>query len=564
MGDLTRNGVDPAMPAVGRGDAGAGRPAVRLAARVLALLLVPCAALVAGEVVERAGAPRWVGANYDPDYPYLFNAVNIAEGRAPHHIHHPGTSLQVFGAVVLMVRHLTDGPGVPLRRDALADPEGALDALSLALRVVHAAALLALGVAGARLTGSVVCAVIAQGATLLSLTTITSLHRVTPEPLLLSVSLVLSASVLMCLSRARPVRTRFAVISGVGVAVGLATKVTFAPAALAVWGVLVWPRPRERRLPLVHLATVALALPILLIPIWGRLGSLIGWLKGLAVNDGHYGSSTGHLVVNTDTYARDLWVMIAAHPVTAGVAFCAALLAGALFVPRLARRLDDPGRRARAALAAVAAAQVLQFLLVAKHAAPRHVIPAVGLSGLAVCLAFVLTRGVLPARARWAAVAIAVAGLALGGVGVFRGVAWSLPRMRGGAAREVALARDAERLASKPGAPGSGAVLVYTYWTSSPAYALLFADYWSGSHSAADLRRRYPDRLLYNWEAEQPFTGAGGVVVARGEVQAWAAEGRVYFQMWERHLPKWLRYDRVARSGPGGLYRARLPDQDAR
>ncbi len=523
---------------------------------------MPCVAIVLGDVAERAAGPRWRVENADPDYAYLLNSVNIAEGRTTGHIHHPGTFVHALGAGFLMARHALTAPGVPLHRSVLRDPEDALDDLSVALRVVHAAALLALGVAGARLTGSIGCAVVAQGATLLSLSAITHLYRVEPEPLMLSLSLLLSASALMCLSRPRPVRMRFGVISGVLVGAGVASKVTFAPTALAAWGVLIGPRPRDRRLALAHVAALALALLILLVPIWSQLGELIRWLKSLAVHDGYHGTSTGHAVVNIEKYPGQLRALISAEPVAAGVSLGAALLVGLLFIPRLARRLDDPGRRASALLAAVAAAMVLQFLLVAKHMAPRYAISAVGLSGLAVCLGFVLTRAVLLRPwVRRTVVAAAVAGLACGGIAVFRSTTRTLNRMRAFSAEQVALAREADRLASKPGQPGSGGVLIWAYWSSSPAYALIFGGHWSRFRLAGDIDRMFPDRVhcLHCSPHRQPtFMDGFAKVVPPERLQAWAAEGRLYFHMPPENLPQGFRYEPVVPSG--GLYRAVLPE----
>lgn len=395
---------------------------------------------------------------------------------------------------------------------------------------------------------------------------------------MLSIGLVLSASVMMCLARPRPVRPRFGVISGVLVAAGVSTKLTFAPASLAVWGVLIGPPPRagvsdgdgppsgaRRRLALIHLAAMALAMLILLAPILGQFGAMVAWFKNIAVHDGYYGRSSGHLIVNPSQYPRQLWALILAEPVVAGVALGGVLLAGALFIPRLARRLDDQGRRARAVLVAVAAAQVIQFVLVAKHMAPRYLVPAVALSGPAVCLAFVLTRGVLQRPpVRWTVLSVAIVGLAYGTVSTFRSAGEYLVGRRVLSAQQVALARRAEPLESKSDQPGSGAVLVYTSRSSSPANALFFGNIWAGLRFSDDLIRMFPDRVLYVVYRNR-YTDAAGVVVPREKLEAWAAEGRLHFQVKAEELPEEFLYDTVVPShgASGGLFRARLPKQVA-
>src|SRR3954469_14950236 len=109
-----------------------------------ALAIVPALSLGIGAAVAWSAIARWVPPFFDPDYHYLLNAMSIAEGHAPHHIDHPGTTLQELGAAVLLVRHALTGTG-PLRMDVLRDPEPALTAISLCLRALVALALYLLG-----------------------------------------------------------------------------------------------------------------------------------------------------------------------------------------------------------------------------------------------------------------------------------------------------------------------------------------------------------------------------------------------------------------------------------
>src|SRR5204863_7932093 len=126
----------------------------------LALLIVPALVFAAGLYAGRSWQPRWAAAGYDPDYVYLLNSLNIAEGHAPRHIDHPGTPVQVFGGGVLLVRHWIAGGD--LRESVLLDPESALTAISAALQALHAAALAAFGLAALAATQSLWCSIAAQ------------------------------------------------------------------------------------------------------------------------------------------------------------------------------------------------------------------------------------------------------------------------------------------------------------------------------------------------------------------------------------------------------------------
>ena len=68
---------------------------------VLALTVLPLAAYLLSSVMLEEKGPYWLAENSDPEYAYLLNALNVLEGRPPEHVDHPGTTLQMFGAVVI-------------------------------------------------------------------------------------------------------------------------------------------------------------------------------------------------------------------------------------------------------------------------------------------------------------------------------------------------------------------------------------------------------------------------------------------------------------------------------
>src|SRR6266496_3808181 len=67
------------------------------------LYLVPIPVLFFGiaSVFNSGRGPFYCGYYYDPDYNYLFNALNLSLGFRPEHIDHPGTTVQLFGAAII-------------------------------------------------------------------------------------------------------------------------------------------------------------------------------------------------------------------------------------------------------------------------------------------------------------------------------------------------------------------------------------------------------------------------------------------------------------------------------
>ena len=219
------------------------------------------------------------------------NALCLAEGAAPGHTDHPGTPLQVAGAVLLGGRHLATGrPFGSLREHVLREPEAFLALWREVHRALAALALAAGGALVLRVTRSLPSALLFQLLPLLSVQIVSSLCRVAPEPALLALGSVVCA-LTVALVRAPEWRTRrVAAALGALAGIGLATKVVFAPIALAPWAAL----DRRGRRTFAIVAGAALALGLL--PIATRLPATAGWLLRVTTHTGQYGTGAVGLV----------------------------------------------------------------------------------------------------------------------------------------------------------------------------------------------------------------------------------------------------------------------------
>jgi hypothetical protein len=495
---------------------------------------------------------HWVAVAYDPDYHYLLNSLALAEGVAPFHTDHPGTTLQELGAAVLLVRHGLHPGGVSLRDQVLRDPESAIAAISVTLRSLHALTLFLFGLRAARFTGCITCAAFAQLATLLSFIGPMSLWRLSPEPLLMSLTLLLACATLRALARPDDRSPRFAITAGITVGLGIATKATFAPLAL----VPLWAAARSSRTRTLaaYVLCAGVTLLLALAPIHEHWERVLVWFHGLAVNDGIYGKPAGHRFLDPSRYPLDLARMIGQEP----FAFVAAAAGAAAFARTrfagLHRSLDAASLAALRALAFTAAAILVQYVLVAKHPGDRYLVPALALTGLLVPLAYRIAGGGCapprrPTRCTAAGIAIAAASLAV----VFT---YRLMAARADAQARIALHERALQLVAE------GNTLACAYASSSPVFALTFADWWTLDPRAhrnglfgATLREMYPRQWNYNIWGHTWSVGAGQVH-PRLAAEA-AAAGTLYLQSPRDSLPDEFDYTELARAGEEGLYRAR-------
>src|SRR6185436_19337927 len=86
-------------------------------------------------LIRTLTGPFYLGTNYDPDYAYLFNSLNLAVFHPPRHIDHPGTPVQLVGALVLRAQHPV-ASNVDLAFDTIRNSEIRLIQLNLALFVL--------------------------------------------------------------------------------------------------------------------------------------------------------------------------------------------------------------------------------------------------------------------------------------------------------------------------------------------------------------------------------------------------------------------------------------------
>jgi len=425
--------------------------------KLVALGLAPVLYVAAGLVLKASRGPYWLGTNADPEYAYLFNALSIAGGHAPYHVDHPGTPLQMLGAVVLRAIALASGCDA-LVPDVIARPETYLTAMHVAILAVVALLIFSAGLIVLRRTGHLGAALLVQASPWLFLATSVELSRVRPEPLLIALSSVYGAVLLTSTAEtARRDVTALGVLAGVG----MAAKITALPLLLAPLVVFGAWRSRRR-----FVATAAVAFLAGIIAAWPRVLSMGKWLATVAVHADPYGSGPVS-VIDTGRYLPSLGRLLAAEPLVAMTIALGALL----WLAGHERRL----------LGAALVVQIAQVLMVAKHPGVHYLAPLAG------TLAITLWAAWQSVRARAEPPVRRLAASALAAVFVF-----PVAHARSQAAALSHLRDDQQRTADVT-QQSSGCADVYLYGSSSPAFALHFGNLWSKLPGVADmLTVRYP------------------------------------------------------------------------
>ncbi len=340
------------------------------------LWLVPAGVGLAAGLLRRAAGPYWLGVNSDPAYLYLINALYLVDGITPYFTDHPGTTLEILGALVIWV--MTRGHAVA--EQVLRQPEVYLGVLHRLLLGMYLVSLWAVGLCAWRWSRKVFFALAVQSSALffLTLKSYASAQAVLPvivninsDTLLLTVTniyIIILLDVLFASSQAR--WSWRALAFGVAGAVGVTTKLTFLP--LLGIPLLLLPDWRSRGIFLGTLFGVA---ALILMPVWSRYREILAWIDQISLERSADGAFEG--IVNMTSYGRHLmWLLTNHWPLTVLMGFGGAWWAWSFGAGRTDQRFV---RKVTAVFLGTFGAH---FLLVARHAGPHYMAPAFGLTGV--------------------------------------------------------------------------------------------------------------------------------------------------------------------------------------
>jgi len=500
----------------------------------LFLMIMPLLLVIVAFFLNRARGPFWLGSNLDPEYVYLLNAANLAGIKGVGHIDHPGTPVQVLGAVTIRAAHfLNFSQTNDIQTDVMQRPEYYLSVINIVMITLNTAMLLIMGLIIFLLTRNIWVALWLQITPFFSIITLQfGLTRVTPEPLLFFSSQVMVTLLIGVLYyNNRPTgnsaiketiasggveprnetnvvtagvkaksgtiasshfgRRRknvpillFAVISGFGIA----NKVTFLP--MIIIPLVILPKIRNR---IYFLLGTALGFIIFTLPIVRMYPRFFGWIKNLITHSGHYGSGPSQLL-SARNYLNNIQSLL-----TANLFFSTSLFLGLI---TLLVTLVLPGWRKIAGsrfyyrlLLAVVGAQIGGLLMVSKHSSSHYLLPVLNLSGIVLLLIFIHLKKVLKSGLISRRILIMspvlfliIIVIALNPIG---GIEKTVTRLSNLKEKSLALHEDVIK-------NYDGYAKVYYYRSSAKEYALKFGNDLSRSYHSETLQKLYKDTWFYD------------------------------------------------------------------
>jgi len=452
---------------------------------LLLLLVIPIAFFLISFQLTRTSGPEWLGANFENSYVYLLNSLLIAQGKAPSHVDHPGTTTQLFGALCLLLSghgsddHLVDA--------VISNPEPFLKVMHGALLVFVA---LAIWICPWLMTqysdGDVVRGILVQIPTLL-FTTIFSYSIWFGSDLFLIIPSLAAISICVFLVKRREesgLKPSACALAGLVCGLGITTKLTFFPLILvSVYccrGLrsLIW-------------FTIGLALPILIVValIHSRFEYVLHWITGLSTHSGYYGGGEVGFA-RMDTYLPDVIRLLAREPALAliPVLSTATIIVASFRATKGGNAIQQLSRTA----VILFLLQLISFLVIAKHANHHYLIVVYLSTGLNLVLLYdAIGATKIQGLTTRSAVVLALL-LGVCGINSFLIQLPSLYRvLRYIRTEQLAVYRRMLHTVND-------GVRVDYYRSVGPEFAFYFSNNFAGRGFSGILKEKYPRALFYN------------------------------------------------------------------
>ena len=269
--------------------------------KTLLFLVIPILTLVYSVVLRKAEGPFYLNTLYDPVYVYLVSSLNIAQLVSPVHVDHPGTPVQVIGAIVIRLVHLFRSSSGNISEDVLSNPEMYLGIFHLVLVLINCIVLYIFAQIIYKSTNNFPAAILLQLSPFVSFTVSYELLVITAETLLIPVCLLLFAFSMKYISDDKYYNSKnFIYIFSALCGLGLASKLTFIPVIIIPLILL-----KNFKSKVLFLLFTFLFFFIFFLPAISNFNYILNWVKNLFIHDGIYGTGTTG-IVNPGTFFINL------------------------------------------------------------------------------------------------------------------------------------------------------------------------------------------------------------------------------------------------------------------
>jgi hypothetical protein len=312
---------------------------------------------------------------FDPEYAYLMNGLMIDNMDYVRHVDNPGTTVQVYSAIVLKTVHLFRVSD-DINKDVILNPDLYIEAGRKGLIILNTLMILALGLLMLYLTGNILFSLIVQITPFLSSNLLEhAWARFSPEPMLVIGTGFFIVVLMLYYFRNSIFKSRFDILFGITVGFGLATKATFLPVFLIP--LILLNNKKERKS---YILSAFFAFILFTIPAIPSYHLMLNWFLRLFTHTGVYGSGKVG-IIDFSNYFSDFFLILKNNIILTISIFSAIIIL-------LIQFMRDKKFKAILQIQelkiifSILVAQVFGVVMVAKHYHANHyLLPVIALTG---------------------------------------------------------------------------------------------------------------------------------------------------------------------------------------
>ena len=345
--------------------------------------IIPLLVIAWGLYSYFTSLPFYVKGN-DPEYPYLINGLNCAllHFNRIGHTDHPGTPFQLFIGLIIRITYLFAGKE-SISIDVLQRPEFYFGAVSIALTILQAGLVLAIGKIGIK-NNPLTNILILQLTPFYHQILLNLNGRCNPDRFLIIVTLLFIVVLLKYALNNKPNQLKLAIWSGVVMGLGFATKINYLP--ILILPLFLLSNWKHRG---IYAGSGILSLTIFISPILQKFPEFRKFIVGIINHDGLYGAGDSQ-VFNIQKIIGNIRVIFNLNPEL----FLILAFILLLFV-MISVKKPEKSRQYKLFLIGYFILFLIQLLMVAKHFKNYYLTPLFTTYGLFIFVVVLITEKIV-------------------------------------------------------------------------------------------------------------------------------------------------------------------------
>lgn len=340
----------------------------------LLLILIPLIFAVYSFALKNAEGPNYNYGQADPSYVYLINSLTMSNFEGSGHTDHPGTPLQIAGAVILKTYFAFTHEKDNITEDVIYRPETYLRVFDHTIIILNVIGLFLAGLVVLLIFKNVLPAMIFQCIPFVSINILEVFSLIKTENFAFVFIVLQIALILKYVYDTHSSEKKYYLyISGILCGLILATKISFL--CILFLPLIIFPDFKKK---IVFILIVSLTFVISVLPVISNMEYFLNWVSSLLIHSGRYGKG-GSTFIDISEFFRNI-LKISFNEKFFIFTYLMILITTVFIILRRNKIKELISPKESKFCMAIFFAMSVHILMVAKHYSSRYMFPALLLS----------------------------------------------------------------------------------------------------------------------------------------------------------------------------------------